>query len=167
MTSTSPLDVLVVGAGPAGLTLAIDLARRNIPCRIIDKLALFPTGTRARGIGARTQEIFDDLRVHTALSAYAEPFLPSRFYDRDNRIVREVAPASGIDPATLPTPDAPYRPSHMVSQQFTDAVLRECLATFGVEVERDCQLIGFTQELPMQHWSSCVLTATLASPVVA
>ncbi|HEU5376646.1 MAG TPA: FAD-dependent monooxygenase [Ktedonobacteraceae bacterium] len=146
MTNTSPLDVLVVGAGPAGLTLAIDLARRDISCRIIDKLALFPTGTRARGIGARTQEIFEDLGMLEALSTYAEPFLPSRFYDRNNHILREVTPASGIDPATLSPPDAPYRPSLMVSQQFTDAVLRERLASFGVEVEQDCQLIGFTQD---------------------
>ena len=145
MTTIPSLDVLVVGAGPAGLTLAIDLARHGISCRIIDKLPVFPTGTRARGIGARTQEIFFDLGLLEALSAYAEPFLPSRFYDHDNRLVREVDPASSVDPAMLPTPDAPYRPSLMVSQQFTDSVLRERLASFGIEVERDCRLIGFTQ----------------------
>ncbi|WP_165422783.1 FAD-dependent monooxygenase [Ktedonosporobacter rubrisoli] len=146
MTTIPSLDVFVVGAGPAGLTLAIDLARRGISCRIIEKLSVFPTGTRARGIGARTQEIFFDLGLLEALSASAEPFLPSRFYDRDNHLVREVDPAWSIDPATLPTPDAPYRSSLMVSQQVTDTVLRERLASFGVEVERDCRLISFTQD---------------------
>ncbi len=102
MTDLSSIDILVVGAGPVGLTLAIDLARRGINCRIIDKLATFPVGTRARGIGARTQEIFEDLGVLDALSAYAEPFLPSRIYNGKNQFVREVNPASSIDPAMLP-----------------------------------------------------------------
>lgn len=146
MTSTSSLDILIVGAGPAGLTLAIDLARRGISCRIIDRLPVFSTGTRARGIGARTQEIFFDLDILDALLPFAEPFLPSRLYDGEKRLVREVDPTASVDQAQLPTPDAPYRPSLMVSQQFTDAVLRERLASFGVEVEQDCQLIGFTQD---------------------
>jgi 2-polyprenyl-6-methoxyphenol hydroxylase-like FAD-dependent oxidoreductase len=63
MTNLSSTDVFVVGAGPVGLTLALDLTRRGITCRIIDKLPMFPVGTRARGIGARTQEIFEDLGV--------------------------------------------------------------------------------------------------------
>jgi len=56
-------NVLVVGAGPVGLTLALDLARRSIPCRIIDQAATYPIGTRGRGINARTQEVFEALAV--------------------------------------------------------------------------------------------------------
>src|SRR2546422_10147390 len=76
MTDIQITDVLVVGAGPVGLTLAIDLARRGIACRIIDQAPAYPIGTRGRGISLRTQEIFDDLDVLEPLFAYTEPLVP-------------------------------------------------------------------------------------------
>lgn len=141
MTNTQITDVLVVGAGPVGLTLAIDLARRGIACRIIDQSPAYPIGTRGRGISLRTQEIFDDLDVLESLLAYAEPLVPWRYYDQDNKLVREINLAS--NPVAVPPP---YRPILMISQQHTEAVLRERLASFGLHVELDCQLTGFTQE---------------------
>jgi 2-polyprenyl-6-methoxyphenol hydroxylase-like FAD-dependent oxidoreductase len=50
--------VLIVGSGPAGLTLAIELARRNVPLLIIDKDVARPTSSRAIGTQARTVEVF-------------------------------------------------------------------------------------------------------------
>ncbi|HEX6554695.1 MAG TPA: FAD-dependent monooxygenase [Ktedonobacteraceae bacterium] len=141
MTDTQITDVLVVGAGPVGLTLAIDLARRGITCRIIDQAPAYPIGTRGRGISLRSQEVFEDLGVLEPLSAYAEPLVPWRYYDQDNKLVREINPAS--NPVVLPPP---YRAILMISQQHTEAVLRERLASYGLHVELDCQLTGFTQD---------------------
>ncbi|MBO0778329.1 MAG: FAD-dependent monooxygenase [Ktedonobacteraceae bacterium] len=141
MRNTSLVDVLIVGAGPVGLTLACDLARCGIACRIIDQLPAYPIGTRARGVRARTQEVFEDLGVLEPLSAYAEPLLPSRFYDRAGHLVRETS----IYGDARPTPDVPYPGSLIVSQQYTEAVLRERLASYGVSVELESQLSGFTQ----------------------
>ncbi|MFD6447617.1 FAD-dependent monooxygenase, partial [Promicromonospora sp. NPDC060204] len=59
--TAGPTEVLVVGAGPVGLALACDLARRGVGVRIIDRVAAHPVGTRARGVRARTQEVFEDL----------------------------------------------------------------------------------------------------------
>ncbi|MFI5717092.1 FAD-dependent monooxygenase [Nocardia sp. NPDC051750] len=42
--------MLIAGAGPAGLTLAIDLARRNIAVRLIDRATEFAAGSRGDGI---------------------------------------------------------------------------------------------------------------------
>jgi 2-polyprenyl-6-methoxyphenol hydroxylase-like FAD-dependent oxidoreductase len=56
-------NVLIVGAGPVGLCCAIDLLRRGVSCRIIEQASAFAVGTRARGISARTQEIFESLGV--------------------------------------------------------------------------------------------------------
>lgn len=141
MTDIQITDILVVGAGPVGLTLAIDLARRGIACRIIDQAPAYPNGTRGRGISLRTQEIFDDLDVLEPLLAYAEPLVPWRYYDQDNKLVREINLAS--NPVALAPP---YQPILMISQQHTEAVLRERLASFGLHVELDCQFTGFAQD---------------------
>jgi len=50
--------VLIAGAGPTGLTLAIDLLRRGISCRLIEAAETPFTGSRGKGIQPRTLEIF-------------------------------------------------------------------------------------------------------------
>ncbi|MGW2815104.1 FAD-dependent monooxygenase [Streptomyces sp. NPDC001415] len=60
-TLPATTDVLIVGAGPTGLTLAIDLARRGVPALLVEKAdRLFP-GSRGKGIQPRTLEVLDDL----------------------------------------------------------------------------------------------------------
>jgi 2-polyprenyl-6-methoxyphenol hydroxylase-like FAD-dependent oxidoreductase len=53
MTNRSSADVLIVGAGPAGLTLANDLAARGIPFRVIDLLPEAMRESRAHGMLGR------------------------------------------------------------------------------------------------------------------
>src|SRR5215467_39516 len=62
-----PADVLVVGAGPVGLTLAIDLARRGIVVRVIDSLAEPTTESRAIVVHSRTLDHFEALGVLPAI----------------------------------------------------------------------------------------------------
>lgn len=141
MVNILDTDILIVGAGPVGLTLALDLARRGVAFRLIDQASEYAVGTRARGISARTQEVFDDLHIMEPLSAFAEPPFAARFYDQSGAIVREVP--SMVVP---PTPNTPYPNNLIISQQHTEAVLRECLATYGFHVELDCALTDFTQD---------------------
>jgi 2-polyprenyl-6-methoxyphenol hydroxylase-like FAD-dependent oxidoreductase len=51
--------VLIVGAGPTGLTAALELSRLGIPTRIIDKLPAPVTTSRAIGVQARTLELLE------------------------------------------------------------------------------------------------------------
>ena len=51
-------DVLICGAGASGLTLAIDLARRGVSFRLIEKMEHPFGGSRGKGIQPRTQEVF-------------------------------------------------------------------------------------------------------------
>jgi 2-polyprenyl-6-methoxyphenol hydroxylase-like FAD-dependent oxidoreductase len=57
------VDVLIVGAGPTGLTLACELRRRGIQIRLIDKMPARTTQSRALGLQARSLEIFEKLGV--------------------------------------------------------------------------------------------------------
>lgn len=140
MSHSSQTDVLVVGAGPVGLTLAIELARRNISYRLIEQSPTYQIGTRGRGISVRSQEIFADLGVLQSLSAYAEPSVPWRMYDQSNNLVREIHLANNnlsVEP--------PYQPILMLNQSHTEAMLRERLISLGGSVELNRTLLDFTQ----------------------
>jgi len=71
MTNDSEVSVLICGAGTAGLTLAIDLARRGVSFRLIDKLEEPFRGSRGKGIQPRTQEVFEDLGILDRIVAAA------------------------------------------------------------------------------------------------
>lgn len=66
MAETRKLPVLIVGAGPTGLTLACELARRGIQIRIIDKDPAYHRGSKAKGIQPRSLEIMNDLGIANA-----------------------------------------------------------------------------------------------------
>src|SRR5215475_4550631 len=85
MCQTYSTDVLICGAGAAGLTLAIDLARRGIRFRLIDQLPGPFAGSRGKGIQPRTQEIFEDLGVLDRAVAAGGPYPAVRQYAADGR----------------------------------------------------------------------------------
>jgi 2-polyprenyl-6-methoxyphenol hydroxylase-like FAD-dependent oxidoreductase len=61
------MQVLVVGAGPVGLTMASELARHGVRCRVVDKLAA-PFGyCKAIGVTPRTLEVWEDMGIARAM----------------------------------------------------------------------------------------------------
>ena len=68
-TDDSVVDVLIAGAGPTGTALAIDLVRRGLRVRIVDKAPHSFEGSRAKGLQPRTLEVLDDLGVTPVLLA--------------------------------------------------------------------------------------------------
>src|SRR4051812_2576132 len=102
------VPVLIVGAGPTGLTLAIELARRGVACRVIDRAAQGFIGSRAKGLQPRTLEVFADLGVLAAIQAGAAPFPPFRLYvDGNLRWERSLEEMLGA-PAPAPSAAIPY-----------------------------------------------------------
>jgi 2-polyprenyl-6-methoxyphenol hydroxylase-like FAD-dependent oxidoreductase len=72
MHPRSTTDVLIAGAGPTGLTLACELARRAVPFRLVDIAPNPFNGSRGKGLQPRTLEVFDDLGiVHDVLASGA------------------------------------------------------------------------------------------------
>jgi 2-polyprenyl-6-methoxyphenol hydroxylase-like FAD-dependent oxidoreductase len=130
-------DVLVVGAGPTGLTLACELARRGIRPRIIDERAEPSQTSRAFGVHARTMELFDAMGAIQPLLARGNPAQGLGVYSRGQRIAH--VPMRG-------TIDSKYPYILIVTQSETERVLTEHLAGLGVTIERSTALTDFVQD---------------------
>jgi len=135
------VDVLICGAGAAGLTLAIDLARRGITFRLIEKADQPFHGSRGKGIQPRTQEIFEDLGILDRAVAVGGVYPTERRYRDDGSY-------SDADSMVhqAPTPAEPYQLPLMVPQFLTESVMRERLLELGHEPEFGCELVGFEQD---------------------
>lgn len=138
--SPPALPVLVVGSGPTGLTLAIDLARRGVGVRIIDKSPEFPRTSRAKGPNPRSLEVLEDLGVVDAVLAAGAAPLPMRKY-RGGVAIADAEPFAD----QRPTPDAPYDRPRMMAQWRLEEVLRARLAEYGVRVELGAELVGLAE----------------------
>jgi 2-polyprenyl-6-methoxyphenol hydroxylase-like FAD-dependent oxidoreductase len=140
MKDDTMIDVLIVGAGPTGTALAIDLARRGAKIRIIDKASGAFNGSRAKGVQPRTLEVFQDLGVldeiregggpYPKLGIHAGPLtVPWRMF-RDRR----------------PTSDVPFPNIWLIPQFRTDRALHDRLSRLGRSVEFGRELITLSQD---------------------
>jgi 2-polyprenyl-6-methoxyphenol hydroxylase-like FAD-dependent oxidoreductase len=139
MPAMTQTDVLVAGAGPTGLTLAYDLARRGVAVRIVDRAPEFPHGSRGKGLSPRSLEVLDDLGVVDELLTLGVTHLPHRKY-RGAQVVAETDP--GAD--RVATPDVPYPTGLLIPQWRVEQALRERLADLGVAVESGAELDAFS-----------------------
>ena len=139
-------DVLITGAGFAGLVLACDLARRGVAVRIVEANPAPPdhrSGSRGKGIQPRTLEVYDDLGVIEAVQAAGGPYSPAMAWDGP----KQLGPAKfhRIE-RREPSPDVPYPSMWMLPQPRALEILRARLQQFGGTVEFGVRLTGFTQD---------------------
>jgi len=135
-------DVLISGAGAAGLTLAIDLARRGISFRLIEQNAQPFSGSRGKGIQPRTMEIFEDLGIVDRMAAAGGSYPPLCQYRPDGAHKMSLLTEADV----FPTPAEPYAAPLMLPQFATEAVMRERLAELGHHPHFGTRLIGFQQD---------------------
>jgi 2-polyprenyl-6-methoxyphenol hydroxylase-like FAD-dependent oxidoreductase len=135
------IQVLICGAGAAGLAMAIELARRGIPFRLIEKADQPFNGSRGKGIQPRTQEIFEDMGILDRIVAMGGVYPMERRYRDDGGFTDAVAMEQNA-----PTPAEPHVLPLMVPQWSTERVMRERLLELGHRPEFGCELVEFEQD---------------------
>ena len=136
MNATYDTDVLIVGAGPTGLTLAASLVNKGISTIVVDRKAAGSNTSRAAVVNARSLEVLEDLDVARRL--VKEGIQAPRFTIRDG--ARTLIP---IDFSELPT-EYPY--SLMAPQSTTERLLLDRLVELGGSVLRPKTLISVVQD---------------------
>jgi 2-polyprenyl-6-methoxyphenol hydroxylase-like FAD-dependent oxidoreductase len=129
-------QVLVVGAGPVGLTLANELVRHGVSVRIVDKAAERTDKSKALVLWSRSLELFDD-------AGYVEAFLPVGFQAHGAHISNGTEVVARV---TLDSVDSRFPYALMIPQSETERVLEEQLAIRGVKVERSVELTAFSDK---------------------
>ncbi|HTW39076.1 MAG TPA: FAD-dependent monooxygenase [Steroidobacteraceae bacterium] len=135
-------DVLIIGAGPTGLTLGCTLAQRGVSVRIVDAASGPATGSRGKGLQPRTLELFDDLGIADAVVAHGVFGLPVRYYDESGR-----AADDRLNEQRSPRPDAPFVNPLIIPQWRVEEALRQKLEELGERVEFTVELTGMAQDL--------------------
>ncbi|MFF8173910.1 FAD-dependent oxidoreductase [Streptomyces chartreusis] len=134
-------DVLIVGAGPTGLALGIDLARRGVDALVVERAGeLFP-GSRGKGIQPRTMEVFDDLGVLDAIHAAGGGYPVGMIWQDGQRVGEHRM----FDPVEA-TEDSPYDEPWMVPQWRTQRILFDRLEELGGRVAFGLEATGIEQD---------------------
>jgi 2-polyprenyl-6-methoxyphenol hydroxylase-like FAD-dependent oxidoreductase len=132
MTIPATTEILIVGAGPSGLALAAELARRSVPFVLIDRQAAGANTSRACVVHARTLEVLEPLGIVPELLKRGVEVPIFRVRDRSRALIT-------VDFRNLPTR---YAYTLMLPQCETEAVLLAGLEALGGKVIRPCELFA-------------------------
>jgi 2-polyprenyl-6-methoxyphenol hydroxylase-like FAD-dependent oxidoreductase len=130
------VPVLIVGAGPTGLVLAIWLNRLGVAVRIIDKTAEPGTTSRALAVSARTVELYQQLGMAGPLLDGGVKVPAANFWVEGSKVAR--LPLDRMGTGFTPFPFALIYP-----QDAHERMLVERLEAVGVTVERQTELTHF------------------------
>ena len=144
----SRTQVLIVGAGPTGLVLALWLTHLGIAVRIVDRAAKAGATSRAVAVQARTLELYRQLGLDTAVVEGGQRVAAANFWIRGRRAA--VAPLGPIGQGL-----SPYPYLLMYPQDDHERMLEARLAEAGVRVERGVEVATFAEDAQG-------ITATLA-----
>jgi 2-polyprenyl-6-methoxyphenol hydroxylase-like FAD-dependent oxidoreductase len=125
--------VLVVGAGPVGLTMAAELRRLGIAARLIERAADRSPGSKALVVWQRTLEQLDPLGVSDSILAHGAPA----------RRIRVLGDTRELLAIRLAMNDCLYREPVLIPQGEVETALEAALGRQGGRIERGCALIDF------------------------
>lgn len=134
---SSETDILIVGGGPTGLTLASELLRRDIRIRIIEKTEAQASTSRALGVQSRTLEIFEDMGIVDEVLAKGVPVADGIVYDMDKPLLKF---------SWDHLKGEPYPFALVIPQNGTEHALNDLVTRRGGKVERSQELVSFQQD---------------------
>ncbi|MER5832691.1 FAD-dependent oxidoreductase [Streptomyces sp. NPDC002130] len=140
MNDRQVIDVLVVGAGPSGAAAAVDLVRRGLDVRIVDRSPQAFDGSRAKGVQPRSLEVLEDL------GALPDVLAGGSTYPKLGIHAGPLAVPWKMFPHREATPDVPYPNTWLIPQFRTDRALHARLSELGREIEFGRELTELTQD---------------------
>jgi 2-polyprenyl-6-methoxyphenol hydroxylase-like FAD-dependent oxidoreductase len=132
-------DVLVIGAGPTGLVLALWLTKFGVKVRVIDKTAEAGTTSRALAVQARTLELYRQLDLADTVVACGHKVPAVNLWVRGE-------PKAHLSFETIGSNLTPYSFLQIFPQDEHECLLIARLEGLGVSVERRTELVSFTDE---------------------
>lgn len=143
-------DVLIIGAGPTGLVLALWLCKLGVRVRIVDKASAPGTTSRALAVQARTLELYRQLDLADAVVQNGHRVAAANFWVKGEPVAH--LPLTQVGEGLTP-----YSFLEIYPQDEHERLLIERLQAFGISVERNTELQGFEQ-------TADGITATLHLP---
>jgi 2-polyprenyl-6-methoxyphenol hydroxylase-like FAD-dependent oxidoreductase len=134
---TDPVDVLIVGAGPTGLTLAAQLQAFGTSLRLIDRQLDRVHESRALAVQPRTLEVLTGLGLADTMVERGNPAVELEMHGRF-RTTRAPLFDIGLDDTRFPF-------LLFLSQAETEAILGDHLVAGGARIERGVELVALTQ----------------------
>lgn len=136
MNSGYDIDVLIVGAGPIGLTAACALRHHGVACRILELRSKPKPNSRANNVWARPQELLDSIGVRAALA------------DKSYLIEKQTVLLDGepLDQVPLDEVESPFPKVLYSGQDKIEQTLSDHAADAGSAVERGRKVVEVTQD---------------------
>ena len=129
-------DVLIVGAGPTGLVLALWLTRLGVRVKIVDQTAEPGTTSRALAVQARTLELYRQIGLADAVVERGRKMVAANLWVAGRNVARALFGNMGVD-------ISPFPYALIFPQDEHERLLIDRLTEAGVEVERRTELLGF------------------------
>jgi 2-polyprenyl-6-methoxyphenol hydroxylase-like FAD-dependent oxidoreductase len=133
----SQQEVVIAGAGPTGLSLAITLRRFGVPVRIVDRAAAPAAISKALAVWSGSLEALDGMGVIGEFLATGQR-LNALLVGDAGRQLAKLAIGEGID--------SPYPFPLLLPQSRTEAILTRRLSALGADIERGVELVGLAQD---------------------
>ena len=132
-------DILIVGAGPTGLVLALWLAKLGARVRIVDKTAEAGTTSRALAVQARTLELYRQLDLADAVIERSHVVPAVNLWTRGRRRARIAFNEVGLG-------QTPFPSLHIFPQDEHERLLIARLEAEGVSVERQTEVVSLADK---------------------
>ena len=130
-------DVLIVGAGPVGLTLAIECCRHQVNFRIVEHLPSRSDKSKALALWSGSLECLAAMGVVEEFLEAALPIKRIIFADH-GKVLNEIPSSKGVD--------SPYPDPLILPQSHTEEILERRLESLGKKVERGVEFVSLSQE---------------------